>query len=66
MKISALEACVPWSLPRPQKNEALTGDFRETKEEKKCTPKGSRTPAACLEGKHDNRFTIGVWYHVEI
>ena len=27
------------------------------------TPKGSRTPAACyhkVEGKHDNRFTIGV------
>ena len=24
------------------------------------TPNGSRTRAACLEGKHDNRFTIGV------
>ncbi|KAI0341398.1 hypothetical protein BDW22DRAFT_1430062 [Trametopsis cervina] len=24
------------------------------------TLKGSRTPAACLEGKHDNRFTISV------
>ena len=26
------------------------------------TPEGSRTPAACLEGKHDNRFTTGVLY----
>jgi hypothetical protein len=28
---------------------------------KKCnTPNGNRTRAACLEGKHDNHFTIGV------
>jgi lipopolysaccharide biosynthesis glycosyltransferase len=27
------------------------------------TPNGSRTRAACLEGKHDNRFTIGVTLH---
>jgi hypothetical protein len=33
--------------------------FEEKKKERN-TPKGSRTPAACLEGKHDNRFTIGV------
>ena len=31
-----------------------------TRQAQKYTPKGSRTPAACLEGKHDNRFTIGV------
>ena len=28
---------------------------------KNHTLKGSRTPAACLEGKHDNRFTNGVY-----
>ena len=28
---------------------------------KQYTLKGSRTPAACLEGKHDNRFTISVY-----
>ena len=28
------------------------------------TPEGSRTPAACLEGKHDNRFTTGVLYEM--
>ena len=27
---------------------------------KKITPNGNRTRAACLEGKHDNHFTIGV------
>jgi hypothetical protein len=28
--------------------------------EKVITPNGNRTRAACLEGKHDNHFTIGV------
>ncbi|KAH0835698.1 hypothetical protein J3R83DRAFT_9488 [Lanmaoa asiatica] len=37
---------------------SATGSLMSTKK-KKDTPKGSRTPAACLEGKHDNRFTIG-------
>ena len=32
----------------------------EQKKLHKNTLKGSRTPAACLEGKHDNRFTISV------
>jgi hypothetical protein len=33
---------------------------------KKSTLKGSRTPAACLEGKHDNRFTISVMKFIRL
>ena len=38
-----------------------TKEFREQHgENKQNTPNGNRTRAACLEGKHDNHFTIGV------
>ncbi len=39
---------------RTSKNKTTTANYHVS------TPKGSRTPTACLEGKHDNRFTIGV------
>jgi hypothetical protein len=35
-------------------------DTRVPDREKIITPNGNRTRAACLEGKHDNHFTIGV------
>lgn len=35
---------------------------KKQEESSRDTPNGSRTRAACLEGKHDNRFTIGVTF----
>ena len=46
-----------------KKNEAFILLLLKSKEvyHQENTPWGSRTPAACLEGKHDNRFTNGVY-----
>ena len=45
-----------------KKNEAFILLLLKSKEvyHQENTPWGSRTPAACLEGKHDNRFTNDV------
>ena len=43
-------------IPEDSKNESKKIPYISND----STLKGSRTPAACLEGKHDNRFTISV------
>jgi hypothetical protein len=46
-----------WEDPRHVKHGEC---IRHVGREKVITPNGNRTRAACLEGKHDNHFTIGV------
>ena len=46
-----------WSKMGARKGFGLLHDKSAVK---KITPNGNRTRAACLEGKHDNHFTIGV------